>query len=649
MKWISSGGGSHASNSRHASAPVKETQHRPVRVRKDDTQDLPPISPSPRPAQAAQRPVQSSARMQTQTSPAARTQQTARVTSVPSATGRVYSQQQPRPQYVQPSQTARVNPAPAATGRLTGTQQTAYRPQAAATGRLNPRPVPGALPADAVSRKLPTSANGRAYISPKSAAAKPQREKPTRVVHEPTPEPTAEELDAMARLPGAKEGRAKPAGRKKKVRRRLIGWAITLVVLVCLYLFCVYTTVPFVANLRSLYIETAMTTMEHQWLATYFIPHSVIADTMAELDKLEARQDTMESDWSSYEAPTTTVLPSTQKIDPNIQPSETDENPDGNDTENVPEPVVLEFWEDPDHEFWQVYSELDYESFHEYANLHHDEMYSEDGYLFIDDADAQSKGTDILTKQGDHVLAIDAKNGIILVRLKGSEYEGVMAIIKDPKQISMAVATHLGAYGSKIATLAEENDAILAINASGFQDDDGLGNGGVLYGMLYIDGEKIQGTAGSNYKAIYFDSNYRLNVRSYKKDLDIYTGVEFKPALVINGEAAVTGSAGWGIQPRSAIGQTDDGTVLMIIVDGRQPTYSVGITVGDMAQIFIDYGAVQAGNLDGGSSAVMYYNGRVITKPSGADKVNGRKLPDAFVVKARDVVYGQTEAPAEPE
>ena len=87
----------------------------------------------------------------------------------------------------------------------------------------------------------------------------------------------------------------------------------------------------------------------------------------------------------------------------------------------------------------------------------------------------------------------------------------------------------------------------------------------------------------------------------------------------------------------------------MIIVDGRQPTYSVGITVGDMAQIFIDYGAVQAGNLDGGSSAVMYYNGRVITKPSGADKVNGRKLPDAFVVKARDVVYGQTEAPAEPE
>ena len=44
------------------------------------------------------------------------------------------------------------------------------------------------------------------------------------------------------------------------------------------------------------------------------------------------------------------------------------------------------------------------------------------------------------------------------------------------------------------------------------------------------------------------------------------------------------------------------------------------------------YGAVQACNLDGGSSSVMYYNGREISRPSAANKVNGRRLPDGFVV-----------------
>ena len=56
--------------------------------------------------------------------------------------------------------------------------------------------------------------------------------------------------------------------------------------------------------------------------------------------------------------------------------------------------------------------------------------------------------------------------------------------------------------------------------------------------------------------------------------------------------------------------------------------------MGELAEIFIKYGAVQALNLDGGSSSIMYFNGRKITQPSGGDKENGRYLPDAFVVYA---------------
>ncbi len=698
MKFMSSGGGSHASSKHLAQSAAEKAPARPPRVRKDDTQDLPSV-----PQQQTARPVQTRPAAGVQTAPASAGQarqnaqqrasaqaSTARVypqqnvqqrTPAQTSTARVYPQQNVQQRAPAQTSTARVypqqnaqqrTPAQTSTARVYSQQNTpastgrVYPQQgaAASTGRVNPqqrpisqtdrlggsRPIPGSITAAAA---LPNTANGRAYVSSRAAEKQQQREqraRPARETRRQAAEPTQAELDALSRLPSAREDR-RTYKKKRNPVRHLIRLAVVLVVLAGLYLFCVYTSVPFIANLRSLYIETAMTTMEHQWLATYFIPHSVIADTMAELDKLEANQDTMESDWSSYKAPTSTVLPSTQKSEPKPATPVTEDPGEDKPVEEEPEPVILEFWEDPEHEFWSVYTELDYNSFHEYALEHKDEMYSEEGYLFIDEADAQSKGTSILTTNGDPVLAIDAKNGIVLVRLNGAEYEGVMAIVKDPKQISMGVAKHLGSYGSKIATIAAENDAILAINASGFQDDDGLGNGGVVYGMLYSEGKKIQGTAGSNYKAIYFDSEYRLNVRSYKKDLDIYNGVEFKPALVINGEAAVTGSAGWGIQPRSAIGQTDDGTVLMIIVDGRQPTYSIGITVGELAKIFVKYGAVQAGNLDGGSSAVMYYNGRIITKPSGADKVNGRHLPDAFVVRARDVVYadksGETSEPEE--
>ncbi|MEG2857722.1 MAG: phosphodiester glycosidase family protein, partial [Clostridia bacterium] len=74
------------------------------------------------------------------------------------------------------------------------------------------------------------------------------------------------------------------------------------------------------------------------------------------------------------------------------------------------------------------------------------------------------------------------------------------------------------------------------------------------------------------------------------------------------------------------------GEVLMLIVDGRAPGYSIGCTLGDCADIMERYGAVQACNLDGGSSSIMYYNGREISRPSAANKVKGRAIPNGFMV-----------------
>jgi exopolysaccharide biosynthesis protein len=239
-------------------------------------------------------------------------------------------------------------------------------------------------------------------------------------------------------------------------------------------------------------------------------------------------------------------------------------------------------------------------------------------------------------------------HGITIARVSGGsglkQYQGVIAIIKDPAKVGTVVSSRINIAGQKLAKLCEDNDAILGINASGFEDAEGGGSGGIINGLLYSGGEKYSGTGLSTYKAVFFDYENRLHVGTWKKEYAdiIRDGLEFKPILVANGEKVIEGTAGWGVDPRTAIAQTKDGTVLMMVIDGRQPGYSIGTEMGELADILMDYGAYQAINLDGGSSAIMHYNGRKITKPCGGNTEEGRWLPDAFVVfanrNAADVV-----------
>ena len=109
--------------------------------------------------------------------------------------------------------------------------------------------------------------------------------------------------------------------------------------------------------------------------------------------------------------------------------------------------------------------------------------------------------------------------------------------------------------------------------------------------------------------------------------------VEFHPALIINGQNLVAGSGLSDQQPRTAIGQAQDGTVMMLVVDGRQ-LHSFGISVERCGEIMESYGAYQASMMDGGSSSVMVYNGREITSPTTlSQNPEGRYLPDAFLVR----------------
>lgn len=108
--------------------------------------------------------------------------------------------------------------------------------------------------------------------------------------------------------------------------------------------------------------------------------------------------------------------------------------------------------------------------------------------------------------------------------------------------------------------------------------------------------------------------------------------VSFDKTMIVNGKKTIkSGDGGGGIAPRTAIGQRKDGSILLLIIDGRQAS-SIGATYREVQDIMYEYGAYNAANLDGGSSSTMYYDGEVINNP--CDALGERSIPTIFYVES---------------
>lgn len=232
-------------------------------------------------------------------------------------------------------------------------------------------------------------------------------------------------------------------------------------------------------------------------------------------------------------------------------------------------------------------------------------------------------------------------DGIIIDPVKGEGYVGYMMVVLDPSRVVMASKVEdFGIRGYTVAEMVEEFDAVAGINAGGFEDPDGMGNGSIPDTLVVSDSEVYYAEKGIQEGFVGFDRNHVMHVGMLYpnaiQERGIQSGVCFGPVLVSNGIPKEQTYS--GINPRTGIGQRSDGAVLMLVIEGRK-AYSYGATYADMAEIFLSYGAVNACNLDGGSSSMMWYQGDYVN--NCASVVGIRPVPTAFLVlKSEDKANG---------
>lgn len=346
---------------------------------------------------------------------------------------------------------------------------------------------------------------------------------------------------------------------KKKKNKKMKLWQKIVVILICLGLICgsgvaflLYGPYP---NFRNWLITTAMTTMSHKYLATWFYDDDTINKVMQENYVKESDEET----------------------------------------------------------------DLDAISFVDYSNSK--VMYK--------------------NKYEKEILTHEEGATYKLININEDGMRGYLIAVYDPSKVKVATASNMNNNGEMLTTIAKKNNAVVAMNASGFFDPGYVGNGGKPHGAVIKDGKLVSNLARSNVGGgiIGFTNDNKLILGKMSAEEALAKGVrdavEFGPFLVVNGEPSfIKGNGGWGTAPRSAIGQRQDGIVLFLVMDGRDYAHGIdGVGMVELTEIMVRYGAYNAANLDGGTSCGLVINGELTNQPvNGSGKKTTRAIPNAWIV-----------------
>lgn len=251
----------------------------------------------------------------------------------------------------------------------------------------------------------------------------------------------------------------------------------------------------------------------------------------------------------------------------------------------------------------------------------------------------------------------DHPDGIRIECVDGDTYNAKIMIVRNPSQVYLGISTHEGFStsipGKRLTAAMEDEGAIAGINGGAFNDDGTTGSyvGTLPAGLVYSEGECVW-TSGKPSETSGFAGFTKDNILVVHKDnisqaqaeeLNIRDGCCFGPVLIMNGEINMEAyNKVSGLNPRTAIGQRTDGAVIFVCIDGRQPS-SMGGEYKDVIDIMVEYGAINACNMDGGSSTVMMYRdayglygetGQVqIINSYALLQSEPRKMPDFWMVR----------------
>ncbi|MBR5444604.1 MAG: phosphodiester glycosidase family protein [Clostridia bacterium] len=327
-------------------------------------------------------------------------------------------------------------------------------------------------------------------------------------------------------------------------------------------------------KLQTMWVCTAMTTLDHKYLATLFIPEETINAIMEANRVDDSAHDSLILNFNKQESKPADTPTQTKPSDPSAE-DKTPETP-------APEPPVT--------------------------------------------ADYISEGYEKL------------ESGVYLKAVSGSGWKGYVMLIEDPMRVKLVDTSKQYTCGENVMTMVASSGAVAGINGGGFQDGVNYdSNGGMPAGLLIEDSQLIYPYQADNttiYNMIGINENGALVLRhctsQWALDNGIVSAVTFQPFLVVNGEGLIkNGTGGWGIAPRTAIGQRETGEILFLVVDGRQVDWSIGCDLDVLQEVMLAEKAFNAAMLDGGSSTAMVHGSTYINRPSLGHE---RWINNAFVV-----------------
>lgn len=364
--------------------------------------------------------------------------------------------------------------------------------------------------------------------------------------------------------------------KRKNVLRIIAAITCTFTVMLTALILCFYILVVCGAsrNLQNLWVCTAMRTYSHKYLATMFIPEETINRIMEENEVDDSAHDSIILSFRKEE--TETIAEADD--DPSDETAESGSETETESEETEPEPV-----------------------------------YEDEGYTLLEE-------------------------GLYLKEVSGSGWRGYVMLIVDPMRVKLVDTSKQYTCGENVMTMTKNSGAIAGINGGGFQDGVNYdSNGGMPAGLLIENSELVYPYVSDNttvYNMIGINADGALVLRHCTSEWaltnDIVSAVSFAPFLVVNGEGTIkNGTGGWGIAPRTAIGQRETGEFLFLVIDGRQIDWSIGCDLDVLQDVMLAEGAINAAMLDGGSSTAMVYGETYINKPCLGHE---RWINNAFVV-----------------